>query len=130
MPRAHMAAAHHSMRMQAWEQEPITFTMMSCPPGAIAASESAQDREEGGSTEAEHDTEVRKGPGWGGALSWLLVLPETHEGPSPCTCRRNRLMEASKNWVASPEELQARINAALDNPKPFGFITNLPKTTV
>ncbi len=44
--------------------------------------------------------------------------------------RYQHLLEASKNWIGSHEELMSRINTALDNPKPFGFITNLPKTTL
>ncbi|KAG1681558.1 hypothetical protein FOA52_014066 [Chlamydomonas sp. UWO 241] len=44
--------------------------------------------------------------------------------------RRAQLLEASRRWVGSPEELSERIAAALDNPQPFGFITNLPRTTL
>ena len=44
--------------------------------------------------------------------------------------RQEQLLEASKTWVGSKEELALRISAALDNPRPFGFIRNLPKTTL
>lgn len=45
-------------------------------------------------------------------------------------CRHQQLLEASKRWIGNAEELQERINMALDNPRPFGFITRLPKPTV
>lgn len=42
-------------------------------------------------------------------------------------CRREVLLEASRRWI-SREMLVDSINAALDNPQPFGFVvTNLPK---
>eukprot|EP00955_Chlamydomonas_euryale_P096819 365034-Chlamydomonas_euryale.AAC.9 len=44
--------------------------------------------------------------------------------------QREALLEASRRWVGSTEELTERINAALDAPRPFGFITNLPRTTL
>ncbi|MEW5307307.1 MAG: hypothetical protein WDW36_009714 [Sanguina aurantia] len=42
--------------------------------------------------------------------------------------RRAMLLEASRDWVG-PEELGARIEEALDNPSPFGFISKQPRTT-
>jgi len=41
-------------------------------------------------------------------------------------CRREALLEASKNWI-SRETLLDSINLALDNPKPFGFTRTIPK---
>eukprot|EP00798_Chlamydomonas_sp_ICE-L_P022798 gene22798-29967_t len=41
---------------------------------------------------------------------------------------RQHLLEASRKWV-SKEDLEDRINLALENPEPFGFTTNLEKTT-
>ncbi|GLC42999.1 hypothetical protein PLESTB_000278000 [Pleodorina starrii] len=39
--------------------------------------------------------------------------------------RYQRLLAASRNWIRQ-EEFEAAIHRALDNPQPFGFITNLP----
>lgn len=44
--------------------------------------------------------------------------------------RRDALLEASKRWIGSHEELIERISHALDNPKPFGFIKNLERSTL
>lgn len=48
--------------------------------------------------------------------------------PLPITwaCRRRALLEASAKWVRQ-DELLDRINAALDNPAPFGFVTTQPR---
>ncbi|KAF5835329.1 hypothetical protein DUNSADRAFT_7561 [Dunaliella salina] len=40
--------------------------------------------------------------------------------------RRAALLEASRHWI-SRETLVDSINHALDNPKPFGFTSNIPK---
>ncbi|GAX82794.1 hypothetical protein CEUSTIGMA_g10220.t1 [Chlamydomonas eustigma] len=44
--------------------------------------------------------------------------------------REEKLLEASRHWIGSKEELLRRIEHCLANPQPFGFITNLPKTTL
>uniref|UniRef100_A0A7S0YEV9 Uncharacterized protein n=1 Tax=Polytomella parva TaxID=51329 RepID=A0A7S0YEV9_9CHLO len=36
------------------------------------------------------------------------------------------LLEESKNWIDTEEELNSRIMETLENPEPFGFIVDLP----
>jgi hypothetical protein len=48
--------------------------------------------------------------------------------PASSVCRYQQLLEESRDWV-SREELIDRINQALDNPQPFGFVTNIPRFT-
>nr|8A22_Bv Chain Bv, mS26 [Polytomella magna]8APN_Bv Chain Bv, mS26 [Polytomella magna]8APO_Bv Chain Bv, mS26 [Polytomella magna] len=36
------------------------------------------------------------------------------------------LLEESRNWIDSEEELEKRINQSLENPEAFGFIVDLP----
>jgi hypothetical protein len=43
----------------------------------------------------------------------------------PIPCSYQRLLAASRNWIRQ-EDFEAAIHRALDNPQPFGFITNLP----
>jgi hypothetical protein len=42
--------------------------------------------------------------------------------------KRRLLLQSSRKWIGSSDELKERINAALDNPQPFGFITDLTKS--
>lgn len=42
--------------------------------------------------------------------------------------KRRLLLQSSRKWIDSSQELKERINATLDNPQPFGFITELQKS--
>jgi hypothetical protein len=46
--------------------------------------------------------------------------------PAFSVYRYQQLLEESCDWV-SREELIDRINQALDNPQPFGFVTNISR---
>jgi hypothetical protein len=55
----------------------------------------------------------------------MLLDGQCVHGCAAClVCRYERLLEASRHWIRE-QEFEAAIHKALDNPEPFGFITNM-----